>query len=146
MNLGDIYKHHFIFKAVQSERCFVNKSTMLEDCNVTIQAIMKDNSIQFGLVGLLYGLMDRVFRLPVTTEAEDIFVDRIQYGRLPKNMYTLYPDSPVVCEIFNDMESIRFTMLCRGGTESFTFYGGFCDWRPELYDNEMAITVFHSNN
>jgi hypothetical protein len=80
-----------------------------------------DGGMSFSLSGEIpYGI-NKQFNLPIMDG--DILPDRVQYGRLPYS----WADSkePVVCNIFNNMNCIRFAMM--SPLRIIEFYGKFTE-------------------
>lgn len=125
--MNEIYKNNFIFKANRFEEysngVCLNKGTT----NTTIVAkIMDKNTIAVELLDVIPTRIYSRFGLSIFgVQHGDILEDRIQYGRIPNSFTWDDPQEPLVCNIFKNMESIRFAML--SPLRIVDFYGHFVD-------------------
>ena len=124
-----IYRKAFIFEASRYEEYINGTCTRRGTINCTIAA----KPIRFDTLSVV--LLDDVpmginhrFGLPIFgIERGDVLNDRIQYGRLPDSMSWDDPNEPLVCNIFNNMNCIRFAMM--SPLRIIEFYGVFTDIR-----------------
>ncbi|MBR1784557.1 MAG: hypothetical protein IJ760_03845 [Bacteroidales bacterium] len=80
-----------------------------------------DGGMSFSISGTIPSGINARFNLPIIEE-DDVLPDRVQYGRLMNRPWK-DPKEPVVCNIFNNMECIRFAMT--SPLRIIEFYGSF---------------------
>lgn len=80
-----------------------------------------DGGMSFSLSGNIPSGINKRFNLPIIEE-DDVLPDRVQYGRLTNRAWR-DPNEPIVCNIFNNMECIRFAMT--SPLRIIEFYGKF---------------------
>lgn len=124
-----IYKKSFIFEATSFEEYQDGKCVNRGSCSITVVAkVLNDECIGMLIQGIFPVQINPKFGLPILgLQSGDVLDDRIQYGRIPDSMS--WPDSnePVVCNIFNNMNCIRFAMM--SPLRIVEFYGQFTDLR-----------------
>lgn len=114
MQLSSLLNRSFTFYAdsfeeYQNGRC-INRGM----CNAQISAVVHYGKVDFSITN-----SDSLpTTLPISTKfsislggPDDLLEDRIQYGRLPMNMYSINSYLPIVCNIFPQNNLIRFAML-----------------------------------
>lgn len=79
-----------------------------------------EGGMSFSLSGTIPDGINSMFNLPIMRD--DILPDRVQYGRLTNRAWN-DSNEPVVCNIFNNMECIRFAMTAP--LRIIEFYGKF---------------------
>lgn len=145
MYMNDIYKKTFVFKAnryeeYQDGRCSRNG---VINCIISAHEIVWnlynvwsvsdyhtleskvggveiDGGMSFSLSGTIPDGINPAFKLPLMRD--DILSDRVQYGRLANRPW-YDSNEPIVCNIFNSMECIRFAMTAP--LRIIDFYGAF---------------------
>lgn len=143
-----IYKKSFVFKAnrfeeYQNGRC-VRQGTI--DCTIKAHEMFFspynvldrtsfyaleskvggadiDGGMTFSLSGNPPSGINTQFNLPIIEE-DDVLPDRVQYGRLTNRPWK-DANEPIVCNIFNNMECIRFAMTLP--LRIIEFYGDFIE-------------------
>lgn len=125
--MNPIYRKSFIFEAERFEEYQNGLCTNTGKCNTRIIAgVVSSDCIAFMLKNDVPGRIKRNFGLPMLG-MDDVLSDRIQYGRLPISLYSSDSQTPIVCNIFNNMTCIRFAML--SPLRIIEFYGNFVEIR-----------------
>lgn len=131
--MNSIYKKSFTFRAKRFEEYSNGKCTRqgLIDCVIQVRKMHVspynvfavadyneleakvngadiDGGMSFRLSGNVPSGINLTFNLPLMDE--DVLPDRIQYGRL-LNAWRGSSDEPIVCNIFSNMQCIRFAMM-----------------------------------
>lgn len=120
----NIYCSPFTFTACRYEEYKNGVCTTKGSCSLTIKSNTQENFILFDLEGNIPVNIKPHFGLPIFGQQNgDILEDRIQYGRLPDNLYWDDPTDPIVCNIFANKTQIRFAML--NPLRIVEFYGKF---------------------
>ncbi|MBD5422727.1 MAG: hypothetical protein HDR49_06845 [Bacteroides sp.] len=120
-----IYRKNFTFKAYEYNEMIVGGGNTTNPTKATISAeVISSDVIHFSIFNQPSGVAP-VFVLPIlgSEQGGDILSDRIMYGRLPQFDFGARPMIPVVCEIFNNMNTIRFAFL--NPIRIVEFYGQF---------------------
>lgn len=108
----NIYRSPFTFTASRYEEYKNGTCIAKGTCDLTIKSIIKENFVLFDLEGSIPVSIKPHFGLPIFGQRNgDILEGRIQYGRLPDNLYWDDPNDPIVCNIFANETQIRFAML-----------------------------------
>ncbi len=117
--MKELYCEPFVFKATYYEE--YQDGQCIGKGEIAVKVISKtvDNRTafpykfaMFHLEGELPMSIKRNFGIPVFGEEHgDILDDRIQYGRIPDNMSWNDSSDPVVCNIFDNRNCIRFAMM-----------------------------------
>lgn len=106
-----LYKKSFVFNAHRYEEykdgMCLNQGRI--DCKIVAEYQGFDTII-FKLEGDVPNRINKQFNLPITDD-DDILADRVQYGRLLTSHHWYDSNEPIVCNIMNTMQSIRFAML-----------------------------------
>ena len=148
--MSSIYKKSFVFEANRFEEYQDGKCVRQGATNCTIKAhemffspydffsmanydellskvggIDIDGGMSFSLSGNIPSEINTKFNLPIIEE-DDVLPDRVQYGRLTNRSWR-DPKEPVVCNIFNNLECIRFAMT--SPLRIIEFFGEFTDTR-----------------
>lgn len=108
-----MYCRDFTFKADRCEEIIVGIGTHRSDVNCIITGeVLSSDTIHFSIQNPPPQFAP-VFVLPIlgTSMGGDVLPDRIMYGRLPQFNIDTRPMIPVVCELFNSMNTIRFAFL-----------------------------------
>lgn len=124
---SSIYCKSFIFEAKSFEEYQDGKCIKKGFCNTVIIAkIMNSECIGMVLQNDIPVKINNHFGLPIFgVHRGDILQDRIQYGRVPDSFSWSDSNEPLVCNIFNDMKTIRFAMMSPLRIVEFT--GRFTD-------------------
>ncbi len=147
--MNSVYKKSFVFEANRFEEYQNGKCIKQGTIECTIKAhemsfspydvismvnyneleskvggIEIDGGMSFLLSGNTPSGINTKFNLPIIEE-DDILPDRVQYGRLTNRVWRDAKE-PVVCNIFNNLECIRFAMI---PLRIIEFYGKFIDIR-----------------
>ncbi len=142
----NVYKKTFVFKANRFEEYQNGKCVCQGVIDCTIQAREMffspynfssmaelneleskvggadiDGGMSFSLTGNIPSGINTKFNLPIIEE-DDVLPDRIQYGRLTNRPWRDSKE-PVVCNIFNNMQCVRFAMT--SPLRIIEFYGNF---------------------
>lgn len=122
-----IYKKDFIFQAVSYEEYQGGRRTAGGATSVKIYAkVLEPETLGIAIQGYVPVSINDNYGLPIFgSQNGDVLEDRVQYGRLPNSLSWNDPDEPLVCEIFNSMQCIRFAMLSPLRIVEFT--GRFID-------------------
>lgn len=110
----NIYRRNFKFAANSFEEIIVAYGRKSGKTGIIIKGnILSDEVIHISFIGLDFvnGFQIAPFCVLPMTEpyiGGDILQDRIMYGRLPQFQENSSPLKPIVCEIFNDLTTIRF--------------------------------------
>lgn len=130
----NIYKKAFVFEATRFEEYNMSgKCTRSGRINCTIVAkVLNQETFMMALTDEIPSGINNHFGLPILGMAHggDVLPDRVMYGRLPGSLDWGDPNEPVVCEIFNSMDRIRFAML--SPLRIMEFFGEFTDIRDRI--------------
>ena len=113
----NIYRKNFKFAANSFEETIVGKGRRSGKIGVIIKGdILSDEVIHISFIGVECTDSFEIAPFCVLPMTEpyiggDILQDRIMYGRLPQFEDNCRSLVPVVCEIFNNMTTIRFALL-----------------------------------
>lgn len=124
ISLKNIYLQSFTFYATRYEEIlngkgFINKGYI--DCSILVEKL-NDKCMGIRLFGQMPNNINTNFGLPIFgIDRGDILKDRIMYGRFPDEFSWDDPNEPLICEIFNTMDRIRFAML--SPLRTIEFYG-----------------------
>lgn len=126
--MNSIYKKNFTFKANRFEEYVNGQCTRkgLVDAKISAQTFSFNgmDGINMRLSGTCPSRINPSFGFPILgVEMGDVLEDRIQYGRIPDSFSWNDSNDPVVCNIFNNMQCIRFAML--SPLRIMEFYGEF---------------------
>ena len=110
MQLSSLLNRSFTFYAdsfeeYQNGRC-INRGM----CNAQIRAAVHYGKVDFSIINGNSLSISTRFSINLG-EPDDLLEDRIQYGRLPMNMYSINSYLPIVCNIFPQNNLLRFGML-----------------------------------
>jgi len=126
--MNNIYCKSFIFQAERYEEYQDGKC--INKDKIDTQVIAKIANSDYGYKVAVFNLRNNIpninsnFGLPIFgVQAGDILEDRVQYGRIPDSMRWEDSNEPIVCNIFNNMQCIRFAML--SPLRIIEFYGKF---------------------
>ena len=126
--MSSIYRKSFIFQAerfeeYQNGKCIDHGRIDTEILAKVVNDVF-DEVIVFNLRNNRPCSINFSFGLPIFGLLRgDVLSDRIQYGRLPDSMRWSDPNEPLVCNIFNKMNCIRFAMC--SPLRIIEFYGSF---------------------
>lgn len=128
-NISTIYKKAFVFEATRFEEYSNGRCTRKESIACTIVAKpLNRETFAVALTNQVPTAINNHFGLPIFgVERGDIMQDRVMYGRIPDSFRWDDPNEPVVCEIFNSMDRIRFAMM--SPLRTIEFFGEFTDIR-----------------
>ena len=125
--LKKMYGKNFIFQVQYFEEYQYGKCVATGSINTLIMANVVNDGLDKVIVFYLKNNKPNInfsFALPILgVQTDDILEDRIQYGRLPSSLSWNDSNDPLVCNIFNDMQCIRFAML--SPLRIIEFYGSF---------------------
>lgn len=126
--MNNIYRKSFVFQAERFEEYQNGKCISQGSIDTEILAkVVKDGFdevIVFNLRNNRPISINFSFGLPIFgIQAGDVLSDRIQYGRLPDSMSWADSNEPLVCNIFNNMQCIRFAMC--SPLRIIEFFGSF---------------------
>lgn len=146
--MSSIYKKSFVFEAKRFEEyqngkcirqgaieCTIKAHEMFfspydvmsvanyDELQSKVGGLDIDGGMSFSLLGNIPSGINAKFNLPIMEE-DDVLPDRVQYGRLTNSAWRDYKE-PVVCNIFNNMECIRFAMT--SPLRIIEFLGEFTD-------------------
>ena len=131
--MSNIYKKAFVFKDNRFEEYNMSGKCTRQnelDCTIVGKTINKE-TFAIALLNEVPSNINNHFGLPIFGEVRgDVLQDRIMYGRLPDSLCWDDPNEPVVCEIFNTMNRIRFAML--SPLRIIEFFGGFTENRDRV--------------
>lgn len=110
MQLSSLLNRSFTFYAdsfeeYQNGRC-INRGM----CNAQIIALVHYGKVDFSIINSNSLSISTRFSINLGG-TDDLLEDRIQYGRLPMNMYSSNSYLPIVCNIFPQNNLLRFAML-----------------------------------
>ena len=150
--MSSIYKKSFVFEAKRFEEyqngkcvrqgtieCSIKAHEMFfspydvtsmanyDELQSKVGGVDIDGGMTFSLSGNMPSGINTKFNLPIIEE-DDVLSDRVQYGRLTNRAWR-DNNEPVVCNIFNNMECIRFAMT--SPLRIIEFFGEFTDIRDK---------------
>ncbi len=108
--LNDLYRKPFAFLANRYEAYQDGRCIGSGDIFSSILSIPQGRNIGFDIQGDVPESMSNHFLLFADFADSDILVDRIQYGRLYNDLRNLDKRIPIVCNLFSNMNCIRFAL------------------------------------
>lgn len=106
-----LFGKSFVFRANQYTVWHNYDCERLGTTNTIIRALVMSHAIEFNIIGNAPINMQSHFSMPIVTN-KDSYPDHIQYGYTPETTpFGLSPSRPIECQIFDDLNTIRFSML-----------------------------------